>query len=213
MDIVYFLISINKISLIAFLVVTVFLGYEIYQLKKNNQAKVTPKIPNFEENVVISTEQAKNLSDQPIKVVKKSDNLIIVLIVFMFLFGLVSLLGFSNFGKETRVSKVNPTPIISFINSKGIKIFDSNFRLMPEASLSAVKSGDNIIIGIENVSEADIDRARIRVNSDRWEINNTTLDFDKELNVYYYNYIVASNQGQLKIEAQLHSKTDGWLGD
>lgn len=214
MDIVYFLVSINKISLLAFLVTFGFLGYEIYLLKKNNQTKTKPKIPNFEENIAVQAGQVKDLSDQSVKIVKKSDNLIIIiLVVFMFLFGLASLLGFSNLEKKTRTSKVSPTPIISFINSKGIKILDSNFEPMSEASLSAVKSGESIIIGIENVSETDTDRARIRVNSDTWKTENITLDFDNKLNIYYINYIVASNQGQLKIEAQLHSQTDGWLGD
>jgi len=214
MDIVFFLVSINKISLLAFLVTLGFLGYEVYLLKKNDPVRTKPKIPNFEENVVITTEQAKNLNDQPLKIVNKSDNpIIIILIVFMFLFGVASLLGFSNLEKETRVPKVSPTPIINIINSKGIRIFDSNLSPISEASLSTVKSGDKIIIGVETVSEVDIDRARIRVNSDRWETNNITLDFDKKLNIYYSNYIVASNQGQLKIEAQLHSQTDGWLGD
>ena len=210
----YFLVSINKISVLAFLITLGFLGYEIYLLKKNDQTKNKPKIPNFEGNVAIQTEQAKNLNDQPTQIVKKSNNpIIIILVIFMVLFALVSLLGFFNLEKETRVSKVNPTPVINLINSKGIKIFDSNFKPMSEASLSAVKSGENIIIGVESVSEADIDRARIRINSDKWETDNITLNFDKKLNVYYINYMVASNQGQLKIEAQLHSQADGWLGD
>ena len=76
-----------------------------------------------------------------------------------------------------------------------------------------VQFGKKIIIGIQTIVEADIDRARIKINTKDWQISDITTLFNPQLKVYYREYIVATGTAQLKIDAQLHSASDGWLGE
>ncbi len=55
--------------------------------------------------------------------------------------------------------------------------------------------------------------ARIKINQGEWDDQSITTNFNKEKNVFYRKYQLATNEAFLKIEAQLHSTVDGWLGD
>jgi hypothetical protein len=129
------------------------------------------------------------------------------------LFGVAAYLGFSEKNKETTNSSLTPTPIINFITSKGIKIYDQGFQPISEELLGNIYSGEEIIIGVETIPTVDIDRARIRVNKKEWENGDITLNYSDKLKLYYIKYTVASDESKLKVEAQLHSSTEGWLGD
>jgi hypothetical protein len=39
------------------------------------------------------------------------------------------------------------------------------------------------------------------------------MQYNAEKKMYYKEYVVATGESRLKIDAQLHSATDGWLGD
>jgi len=213
MDLIYFLTSVNKLSLVAFFFTLTLLIYEVVLFRKEAQRKSKPKIPNFQENISMSLTQAPTITvEKSVKITRPNNLILIVLIVLVILFGLATYFGFSHTGNKTTTETVMPTPIINFITSKGIKIFDKDFQVIPENLLGNIKAGDEIIIGVETISIADIDRARIRVNKNKWEDEDITLNYLEKQKVYYSKYRVASDESKLKIEAQLHSSSDGWLG-
>jgi heme/copper-type cytochrome/quinol oxidase subunit 2 len=214
MDLIYFLTSVNKLSLVAFFFTLALLIYEVILFRKEAQRKSKPKIPNFQENISMPLTQAPTITvEKSVKITRPNNLILIVLIVLVILFGLATYFGFSHTRNKTTTETVMPTPIINFITSKGIKIFDKDFQFIPENLLGNIKAGDEIIIGVETIPTADIDRARIRVNKDKWENEDITLNYSEKQKIYYIKYRVASDESKLKIEAQLHSSSDGWLGD
>lgn len=214
MDIIYFLSSINKLSLVAFLITLVVLVYEIRLLQREKLFRVKPKIPKFDESANPQLVQATTLIiNKPEKVTKVNNLVIIVLVVLLIIFGLAVFFGFSNYNQKSAQSTLGPTPIVNIVTSKGIKIFDNQFNPISDLQLSNIKPGEEIIIGIATVKDANIDRARIRVNKADWLTNDITVAFSPKNQIYYLKYIVATGESKLKIEAQLHSVIDGWLGD
>jgi len=214
MDVVYFLTSINKVSLIAFFSTLGVLIYEVVLFKKETQQKAKPKIPNFQENINPQLNQAQTINQEKSTKITRPNNLVLIIsIILVVLFGIAAYIGFSQTTKETTNSTLTPTPIINFITSKGIKVYNSEFQSISEDLLGNIQSGEEIIIGVETIPTADIDRARIRVNKQEWENGDITLNYSDKLKVYYIKYMVASDESKLKVEAQLHSSSEGWLGD
>lgn len=214
MDIIYFLTSINKLSLLAFLITLGVLIYEINLLKKEGLSKTKPKIPKFEESTTATNIQATPLIiDQPEKITKPNNLILVVLIVFLVVFGLATFYGFYNYNQKKSQDAVSPTPMVNFITSKGIKIFNGEFNPLSDSELSQIKPAEEIIIGVKTIKGVDIDRARIRVNKDSWQDQDITVDFSPKDEIYYIKYQIASDESKLKIEAQLHSTSEGWLGD
>jgi hypothetical protein len=217
MDIVSVLISFNKISLIAFLITLGFIVYEIYLFKKDSLKKSKPVIPEFNENTSPNAPQVITVvTASETKSIKRPSKLPLVLgTVLLLVFGIISAMGFVNV--KSAGTNVVPTkmvePMVNFVTAKGIKIFDENWRVLSDDELAALTPGQKIIIGIDAVSGADIDRARIRINDDQWKLDHVSLDFDKGNNVFYKEYLMATGESSLQIEAQLHSEEDGWLGD
>jgi len=214
MDAISFLSSINKLSVFAFLITFGVLIYELRQFKKDQRYRAKPKIPKFDQSTTLGLPQATALVLNKKKKITKANNfvIIVILVVLLIVFGLAAFFGFSKISSKTTPVK-EPMPQINFIASKGIKIYDGQFNPISDTKISKLVPGGEIIIGVETIKDIDIDRARIRVNKNKWESQDITVDFDSEKNVYYIRYIIASDESKLKIEAQLHSVTDGWLGD
>lgn len=218
MDIVTVLVSFNKISIVAFFITLGFIIYELYLFRKETIREKRPDIPKFEEGVSVSSIQSPTLiaKTQEMAPVKRSNSVpLYVGALFLMIFGLISLFGYLN-SKRTVSSEfsISPTPIIAFVSSKGIRIFEpETWKELTDVEVSKIKGGDRILIGIETIKNMDIDRARIRVNETEWKLNHITLNFDSQKNVYYREYTISSEAASLKIEAQLHSLKEGWLGD
>ncbi len=215
MDLVSFLGSVNKISLIAFFFMLGILVYEIILFRKEAWQKTKPKVPNFQDNLNPQLAQASTIIEEKTAKVTRPNNLILIVsIVLVILFGIASFIGFFQTNSKTSIStKITPTPLIDFVTSKGIKIYNNDFQPIPESSLGNILPGEEIIIGVETIGEVDIDRARLRVNKQNWDNGDITLNYSDELKVYYKRYTVATGESKLKIEAQLHSSSEGWLGD
>ncbi len=215
MDIIGFLSSVNKIGLLAFIITFGFLVYEIYQLRKNKKKPEQPTIPVFKESQMILPPQP-TISPSGSKVPKTANNRVLIIIVIVFiLFGLIIItFGFLNINKQSvkKPSNVAVKPTLAIINSKGILLFSQDFQPLSDAESKQIKPGDSLYLGVESVQRTDIDQARIRVNSSEWSDNNITTQFDKSHNVFYIKYEVATSDAMLNIEAQLHSKTNGWFG-
>jgi len=221
--IIDFLLSVNKISLVAFLGVFGFLVYEISLLRNERLKKQKPVLPQFNATSVISTavmqQQAAAVVELPkkveqIKQTKISPLLIAILILTaLFFIGFTLYIVFSNTSSK-KVESNTPKIVIQEISSPGLKVFTNSWVEVNESDAGRMlKQGEKLYIGIQTIEEADIDRARIKINEKEWNVAHITSQFNKDKKVYYREYTVASGESKLKIDAQLHSETDGWLGD
>ena len=221
--IIDFLLSVNKISLVAFLGVFGFLVYEISLLRNERLKKQKPVLPQFNATSVVNTavmqQQAAAVVELPkkveqIKQTKISPLLIAILILTaLFFIGFTLYIVFSNTSSK-KVESNTPKIVIQEISSPGLKVFTNSWVEVNESDAGRMlKQGEKLYIGIQTIEEADIDRARIKINENEWNVAHITSQFNKDKKVYYREYTVASGESKLKIDAQLHSETDGWLGD
>lgn len=218
MDFADFLVSLNKVSLIALFVTTGFLSYQIYLLKKetgNKKKKLV--IPDFKTTNSTPFPQSMQMvvPEEKKAFSKSSKNPLIIGAILFFIFGLIFIFGLLNSKSESQATNQNlaVTPVLNFVASKGIKIYNQNWAEFSDESLRKIKQGQHIIVSVETVRDSDIDMARIRVNKNTWNQDDITIAFKKEVNVFFKEYIISTEESFLKVEAQLHSKTDGWLGD
>lgn len=209
--------SFNFVTIIAFFITLSFIIYEVYLFKKETINKAKPQIPEFKGNAIdtpaVST---KVISSNKVSTSIEKPSILPIIIGFILLiiFALVSMIGiFVSKNNTSESTKVQPTPIIDFVSSKGVKIFNPDWEEISNDILGTLIPDTSIIIGIETIDKADIDKARIRVNNDKWLAEAITVDFNKEKRVYYKEYVIGTSDAELRIEAQLHSRSEGWLGD
>lgn len=217
-----FLSSINKISLVFFLFTLSALIYEYYLFKKERSKEKIPQIPQFEEKYANKKEADTSLimiqSKENVKVkTTRSNKIIIALVTTSFIaiiFATNFFIEFSNLKKKNDALNSNRKIIIQAVESSGIFIYDKNFKLLSDDQLREISQGAEIIVGIKTVSsDPAIDKARIRINKNYWSLDDETNQFDEKRQIYYRSYQISSNESKLKIEGQLHSITDGWLGE
>lgn len=221
-SIIEFFASVNKISLIAFIGVLGFLIYEVVLLRKEQQKKQQPIIPHFDTQTVVNKETVRQQSAsvvQPIPVAKafkpssKPPVLVMAILIIMILF----FLGYSIYSvinKRNQPTTSEPTQaVVTEIKSPGLKIYDTSWMELKEADLLKSVPGTKVFIGLRTIEVPDIDRARIKINQTNWNIADITTLFNQEKKLYYKEYQIATGESRLKIDAQLHSSVDGWLGD
>lgn len=215
MDILQFILSVNKISLLAFLATLGFLSYEFYLLKKEKNKKNKPTVPKFDpasnvqnldkKIVVVKTPQETHTK-------KNSNGLLIIILLFSIII-LGGILGYGISGTSGLSAKKSQSKIIiQEMESKGIKIYSNQWVELKNKDIADLKQDDIIIISVVSIPGAGIDQARIKINEQAWQTNHITTNFNKSYNVFYKEYTVSSQEAKLKIDAQLHSSKDGWLG-
>lgn len=217
MDISGFFASINKVSLVAFVITLGALIYEINHL--HNEKIITrdkPIIPSFEPNLGVAP--AAVATSTPIVVKDNKKNRKLHLFIFVILSLMLLIFGFlmiSSILTPTKkvVSQATPRVSVQEVQSSGIKIYDSSWQEIIGDTTDKVSPGSSIYIGIAMVKGSDIDKARIKVNAGEWLPTDITTDYNKEYNVYYIMYIIKENEPTLEIEAQLYSKSKGWLSE
>lgn len=214
MDFSFILSSLNKLSIVAFIITVIILFYEVYLLSRDKGKKSMPNIPAFNEKVNPPTMKFTALKvDNQIKTFKKNNKLLIInLIVFLVVFAVTSIIGLNDIRLSSTQKNTTSLDNTNLIYSKGIIIFDKDWNELKNEGIKRIKTGDKIILGVDKINNSDIDMARIKVNEPSWSLENTTLNFDKIHNVFYQEYQIASNESSLKVDAQLHSKSKGWLG-
>ncbi len=210
--------SLNKISLLAFLITLGFIIYQFYLLKKEvSTKKGKPNIPAFNDQTPVAAGYTKVIiDDKAVASFKKPNRLpLIVGGAFLAVFGIVFFIGVVNKEVPGLLGRADNsiTPMVNLVASKGIEIFDENWSLLTNEQLATMSAGTKLYIGIATIGETDIDRARIRINSAQWTIDDIVMALNKDKNVYYREYTIPSGDTTLKIQAQLHSAADGWLGD
>lgn len=215
MDIVSLFASINKVSLVAFVVTFGALIYEINHLHKERIiSRDKPVIPSFDPALGAQPP----VSATPIVVKDNKKNRKLHLVIFFMLSVMLLIFGFMSISSILTQSEtvIIPQPAqvaVQEVQSSGIKIYDSNWQEIIGDTTDTVAPGSAIYIGISLVQGADIDKARIKVNAPEWTTADITADFNKENNVYYIMYIINENEPKLEIEAQLYSKSKGWLSE
>ncbi|MFZ6035034.1 MAG: hypothetical protein ACOYUB_02715 [Patescibacteria group bacterium] len=215
MDLFSLLGYVNKFSLLAFIATLGILAYQVYQLKKDSKsAHETPVIPDFNENSTVPKLNYSPMKTEPVKTDAKGPNsnlIILIVITAAIILLLFFTIIFKNNG-ENQAGVDNGEPLVKLTASKGIKVYDDGWKELTEEKIATLSSGQGIIIAIDRTSDAGIDKARIRVNQDQWKPEDENLSFDKGNNIFYKKFTVATDSAYLRIEAQLHSNKDGWLG-
>ena len=214
-----FVVSINKIALVAFLAVLGFLVYEVKKMIDDKKKKENPTVPQFNDKMQVSpTAAAKSIPLSPLVSVKKNEKETSPLP--MIIIGVISLIGVTilivvSYNTNLKKQKIATTsvPIVREISSAGLKVFDAHWVDIESKKSNKATPGEKLYVGIQTIAEADIDRARIKINTRDWQISDITTLFNPQEKVYYREYIVATGTAQLAIDAQLHSASDGWLGD
>ena len=220
-EVINFFSSVNKISLVSFFITLILLGYQIYLFKKEIKKKKNKiNLPDFKDNFDFEKEKKQ------IFLIEKKDEKKIS--SFSFFFGntfivfILFLISFFIFiFTMTKNKTPNELPVNSSLTNEEkkiiltgkIKIYNEKWQELNDEELKNLKPGEKIFIGIEKVGFSDIDMARIKVNQGAWDEESITQNFNQEKNVFYKEYQVATADSFLKIEAQLHSKKEGWLGE
>ena len=214
------LLSVNKISLLAFIITLGFLVYEFKLLNKEKRSISKPQIPNF-NSANIKPDQFQNTATQinthPNKTNNSSVNkfMIILLIIMLIFFAIFTIISIIKKNKSPLINNPidNDLTKVKTLVSQGIRIDNDKGEEIIQSQIDQYPIGTNIKIGLESIKEADIDKARIRINDVVWLPSHETKNYDNKHNLYYITYQIATIPAQLKIEAQLHSLKDGWLGD
>jgi len=209
--------SINKLSLFVFFIGLVFFSFELYQLLKEKEKRSKPQIPQFN----VKDFDKKNVELKKSTVILKKNNIIsrlnihlVLAIILFFMTVFFFILSIISIKTNKNKDNVKTEVVYSEIQSKGIKLYSRDFlKELNEQDIARLPANTEIAIGIETIPGSDIDRARIKINEKEWAIKHITTLFDKTKKVFYTNYIIATGESKLSIDAQLHSFADGWLGD
>lgn len=213
MDIFNILGYVNKMSLLAFVVTLGVLLYQVYLLKKDaKHTDETPVIPDFNENIAAPSVNYTKLAPPPVTEEPKKPTNLIVLIVITFV--VIAFLSFAILAKNTSQNKIiQSEPLIKLVASKGIKIYDDKWIELDSDKIATLSGGSPIIVGLDKTEDVNIDGARIRINKSNWSKDDENVKYDEQRKVFYRDFVMATESGYLKAEAQLHSSVDGWLGE
>lgn len=217
MDIISIIQSSNIIAFFAFSITAISVFYQFFLLKQQKRQAEKPDIPDFNANqnygkvriAKIQSEKERNAF-----FTRTNSMSIFISLFVMFFFGIIFLMGFfiDSQKKEAELLKKNKLNI-NIVASLGIKIYNENWEELKDSEIKEIKKGDVVLVGIKTIPKTDVDGARIKINEENWADNKSDVFFNQKLEVFYKRYEIASDEVKLKIEAQLHSKKQGWLGE
>jgi len=217
-EIITFLSSLNRLTIISFFITLFLLVYQIYILKKEIKKRNKKiNLPDFNNNKDYGFKKDLGSSEKKEKknIVYQDFSLNKIFIVIILFLVFLSIFIFNLMKRNNQ-----PTPTTYVINeqkkvfvSPKIKIYNENWEEIKEEEIKNIVPGEKLFIAIEKIDDPNINMARIKINQGQWDNQSITTNFNKEKNVFYREYQLATNEGFLKIEAQLHSTIDGWLGD
>ncbi len=202
-----------KTSFVVFLIMVGLFIFEFVQYKKAKNKAEKPTIPVFDPNAPNATSLQNGVVSQTQQSSRKIPHgfLMIFFFLALLIFGGVSLS--SGFMGNGTPSQPQSNVIVEEVSSKGIKAYSKDWRELTSSAAAQLMGGDSFYCAVETIPNTDIDRARIRVNKAVWDLSDITTQFNKQYNVYYRECMVATADAKLKMDGQLHSIKDGWLGE
>lgn len=212
-EILFFLKSVNRIAIVAFVATLGFIIYEVYLLLRAKKRNAPPSIPEFKANTIFTQMKTANkpFAETPkslVAVRSEKKNIVIILLLTLVLIFLAFFVVFYNQNNQSTQQSVKT---VSVVTSDGIKLFSQDWKEIDAASLQNRGTNETIYITIATIQDIPIDKARIRINSSEWTPTDETTRLKD--NYFYREYRLPKDQYTLNIEAQLHSKSDGWLGE
>lgn len=214
MDLSSLLLYVNRISIFFFGLTLAFLFYETYLLWSSTRRGKAPSIPDFSDNVALPNVQTHVIKNkQEKKIQRQNPVLFLILIALLLVFGFFGSFEFIRLMHISQPATTEHRNIVTTASSKGIKVYDSQFKELSNSQIAQLKEGGTVFIGIEKIAGSDVDMARFRINSSDWKSGIVTNTYSTNQNVYYITYTIATGSGELNIEAQLHSQKDGWIGN
>lgn len=219
MDILQFITSINKISALAFVATLALLIYEVRQLKKTTKKQIKSQLPKFDDQKktafmpIIPVIPQQTLSVTTVE--KKTNHRLMIASVIggVISLGFISVIGITSFSQNSRASQTGSNASPSEVKSIGLKFFSLSWKELTPAQVGKLEKGTTMYIGIAAIPVKGIDKARIRVNEQSWRLEHETALLSPNGSVYYKEYTIATADARLKIDAQFHSVTEGWLGN
>ncbi len=213
MDYINIVQSINKVAVIAFFAILLLIGVEIFMMFKGKKKSLI-KIPDFDPKFGKAAKVATTtVASGSMPASKSMVRMLVISTLLLILFGLMAVFGhytLSNREVKNAIPQPVPLPQVELVESDGIIVFGQDWKKIQPQNIS-VTEGEMLYIGVATVKGTDIDKARIKINKPAWELTDETTQFNKQNSVYYVSYTIATSESSLKIDAQLHSKMDGWL--
>jgi len=218
-DVITFLSSLNRITIISFFATFFLLIYQVYLLRKEvKKRKKKIDIPDFEDNNGVNPIKDFNFGEKKEKKITFYQDfflnrVFIIVILFLFFLSIFIFSLIKNNNQSTSVSTTAVSQEKKIIVSPKIKIYNEKWEEIKEEEIKNIAPGVKIFIAVEKIDDPNIDMARIKINQGEWDNQSITTNFNKEKNIFYREYQLATTDAFLKIEAQLHSTIDGWLGE
>lgn len=215
MDILFILTSVNKIALIAFIITLFFIIFEVYQFTTQGKKKSKLTIPDFDTHKkyrpIITAKPAVKKVEKKMYHVTLHNKVIFICIGIVIIIVTMHLGSIFINSKKPTQQVVKPNEQLQVTSSPGIRIYDDKWQEISMDDLQRVVSGSKIFIGIETVQGMFIDKARIRINKNVWQKSDETNLFKSADRIFYREYQIATSESQLRIEAQVHTPSSGWL--
>lgn len=209
--------SVNKISIIAFVITLGFLIFEFYLYQREGKRKEKiADIPNFNPDQKVALPTTGVINKENVTV-RKSTLPMLITIVFFIFFTLLSLVGLTVALRPPQTkSQAAIRPKITILSSNGIRIFNTEWRVLTSKELTVLQPGNIVYIGLSTIDNPElkneIHQARIRINETEWREDHVTKNFNSLYNVFYREYQIPLGTTGIAIQAQLHSQQSGWLG-
>ena len=218
MSLVNIIGEVNKLAIGAFFITLLFIVHEIYRLMKETEKNKKPVIPDFVEGkynyATVNSQILKNNAATVSASKMRSYRVVLLLILMSAVLtggGMVGGIMYLQRSEKVNAQAKIKSPIVEYVSSEGIVLYDSQWNKIDGNKLNDSINGDKIYVGVVNIPDVNIDKARIRMNSDVWQESDETINFNQNLNIYYREYTIPEGIKGLKIEAELHKKNEGWL--
>ena len=181
MDIGEIFSSVNKMSLLAFVIAIGFLVYEVRVLLKSKVKKEKLIIPSFDPSIGAQKSNLKTdkIIEPPKSAKSKPNQHIIIsaiLVIMVIFFGFISFSSMMNSSKTPSENQIS----LQEVQSSGIKIYDAQWHEITGEATNALAPGSTIYVGIATVKGSDIDEARIKINQKDWSVSDITSAYNKD---------------------------------
>lgn len=208
--------SINKIAIGAFFITFFFIIWEIYRVFKVGKKDNKPVIPDYVESKYSRSKQTspayQSLSAKSKKRSNKRMILYSALIFIVFIStGMAAGLVYLQNDTKTHSAVSATSPLVEYVSSDGIVLYDASWNKIESDRLNDTFAGQKIYVGIADIRDIEISKARIRMNKQSWESTDETTEYNQDLNIYYKEFTVPEGIAGLKIEAELFNQDSGWL--